>query len=482
MLAAMSTASSPSDSPSRRLLVLGAGPAGYPAAFRAAERGWDVTLVDRRPALGGTCLHAGCIPSKALLHAAETHALLRDGHTADMGIVPSAPPHLDLPVLRAWKEATIAKLADGLAFLAKRHHVRRLVGEAHLVAAPPTTGASALPSPPLALALDGTLHPADALLLAPGSVPALPRGWPAPSERIWTSDQALAVPCIPARLAIIGGGVIGLELGLAYAQLGASVTLLEALPAILPAADRDLLVPLLRVLRHTFAAIRTSVRILDLRETADAVALDLQAPSGAVATETFTHVLVATGRCPDPVFAAEAAAVGLVPDARGFLPPGPSALPAVYVAGDAATGPMLAHKATREALAIADAITLRRPFSPIAPADVPSVVYTRPTVAWTGLTETAAKAAARPVRVIKSQLAANGRALATGAPEGHYKLVLDPSTAVILGGGAVGQDADWAISAIAHAVAHHLRPADFALGIAPHPSLAESLASLGLEP
>lgn len=216
-----------------RLLVLGAGPAGYSAAFRAAERGWDVTLVDRRPALGGTCLHAGCIPSKALLHAADLFSTLRGERSADMGLLPSAPPRLDLPALRTWKDATLSKLADGLSFLAKRNHVHRIQGEARLVAAPAATA-----SAPLALDIDGDLHTADALLLAPGSIPTIPSGWPSPSERIWTSDQALALPCIPPRLAIIGGGVIGLELGLAYAGLGSSVTLLEALPALLPGADR----------------------------------------------------------------------------------------------------------------------------------------------------------------------------------------------------------------------------------------------------
>lgn len=461
-----------------RLLVLGAGPAGYPAAFRAAERGWDVTLVDRRPALGGTCLHAGCIPSKALLHAADLYATLRGERSAEMGLVPSAPPRLDLPALRSWKETTLAKLSDGLSFLAKRHHIGRIQGEARLVPAP--ADSSSGPSAPLALEIDGVIHSADALLLAPGSEPVIPSGWPAPSARIWTSDQALALPCIPPRLAIIGGGVIGLELGLAYAGLGSSVTLLEALPALLPGADRDLLVPLLRVLRRTFADIRTSIRILDLNETPDGVRLDIQAPDGSVAAETFTHVLIATGRRPAPAFAAAAASLGLAPDARGFLPPGPSPLPGVYVAGDAAAGPMLAHKATREALAIADAITQNTPFRPLPPDAIPSVVYTRPSVAWTGLTETAAKAASRPVRVIKEALAANGRALAVGAPEGHYKLIIDPGTSEILGGGAVGQDADWAISVISAAVALRLRPADLALGVVPHPAFAESLAALGL--
>jgi len=302
----------------------------------------------------------------------------------------------------------------------------------------------------------------------------MPRGWPAPSRRIWTSDEALALPEIPEKLAVIGGGNIGLELGLAYAGLGASVTVLEALPALLPMADRDLLVPLLRTFRKTFAALRTGVQILDLREDPDGVSIDLRAPDGATSTERYSHVLVATGRRPAAA-AAGAAEAGLLLDARGFLPAGPTNRPATYAAGDSATGPMLAHKATREAVEIVEALAQNRPPRPVDAAAVPSVLYTRPAIGWVGLTETAAKAASRPVRIAKSAFGANGRAIATGAPDGHVKLVIDPETDVLLGGAAVGEGADWVVGELANAIALKLRASDLAAGIRPHPSLSESI-------
>lgn len=462
------------DTPS--LVVLGGGPAGYPAAFLAADLGFDVTLVDSAPSLGGTCLHRGCIPSKALLHAARLASL--PALAAPLGIAYPLPA-VDLPRLRAWTASVVSRLSSGLDRLASARRIRRIQA----------TAAFASPDSLLLRAPDGTSTalPFANLLLAPGSHPILPPGWPAPSDRVWTSDQALALPCIPDSLLVVGGGVIGLELASVYAAFGTRVHLVELAPALVPGADPDLVVPLYRALRASFASIRLRSRILELTETPDGVSAVVESPDAPPSRETFSHVLVAVGRRP-ATDALNLAAAGLSADPRGFVAPPPSS--PILVAGDASPGgPMLAHRATHQAtslvLALAHHPSAPAPDAP--PPPIPSAVYTTPSLAWTGLTETAAKAASIPYVARKFPLAASGRALAEQAAEGFVKLLFDPDTQRLLGAAAVAPQADAIVAELTLALSSRLTAADIAAAVHPHPSYAEavaqaSLAALGLSP
>jgi len=440
------------------VVVIGGGPGGYSAAFRCAELGLETVVVDAGKRLGGACLFEGCIPSKALLHVA---AVLGEAERAKEFGVDFGEPRISLDPLRKWKtERVIGKLARGLASVARGKNVEVVGGRAVF-----EDGRS--------LRVQGdepqTIRFKHAIV-ATGSRPAPLPGLELTSERILDSTAALELPEIPARLLVIGGGYIGLELGQVYAALGSQVTLVEMTDGLLPGVDRDLVQPLARRCEKMFASIRLGTRVADLREVGDSV----QARVGED-TATFDRVLVAVGRRP------ETAGMGLETTRarlteRGFVEVderGRTADPHVWAVGDATGEPMLAHRAMRQGKVVAEAIAGRAvAFDNVV---VPAVGFTDPEIAWCGLTETAAAAAGRTVKVARFAWAASGRAATLGRSDGVTKLLVDPDTGRVLGVGLVGPGAGELIAEGALAVETALLAEDLALTIHTHPTLSETL-------
>ncbi len=443
------------------LVVIGAGPAGYPAAFRAADLGMAVTLVDLEDNPGGVCLFRGCIPSKALLHAAR---FLEEAREMRECGIDAGQPRVSLEGLRAWKGSVVRRLTGGLGQLSRARSVRWMRGRARFVS-------------PRELEVSGDGGPVrlefGAALLATGSRPAAIPGWPA-SPRVMDSTSALDLPEVPARLLVVGGGYIGLELGTVYAALGSRVTVVEMTPGLLPGADRDLVAPLARRLERRFEAIRLSTRVAAIRDegTACRVALDA---GGPVEEQTFDRVLVSVGRRPNTEELGLDLA-GIETDRRGFVVVDErrrTSNPAVWAAGDVAGEPMLAHKATHEGWVAVEAIAGRRvAFEPRA---IPAVVFTDPEIAWAGLTELEAGRLNQPVRVAKFPWTASGRALTLERTEGVTKLVLDADSGRVLGVGLCGVGAGEMIAEGALAIEMGAHAADLAMTIHPHPTLSETL-------
>ena len=446
------------------LTILGAGPAGYPAAFLASDLGWTVTLIDAASALGGTCLHRGCIPSKSLLHAAR---LLADAREAAAIGLDFAPPAIQLEKLRAWKESVTDRLAQGLAHLAKARGVR--VVQARAAFASPTQLRLTAP--------DGTAAAQDfeTLLLATGSVPAMPAGFPAGHPHLWDSTAALQLSEIPASLLVVGGGYIGLELGSVYAALGSRVVVVEMTGGLLPGADRDLIVPLAKRLRGIFQDVQLNTRVAGVADDPAGLRVTLEnVKTGEAREEIFAKVLVAVGRRPftDGLDLEKA---GIVLTDRGFISvdeTGRTANPRVFAAGDVAGNPMLAHKATHEARALVARLAGRAAHD-LAP--VPAVVFTDPEIAWVGLTETQAKEQGLEIKVSKFPWAASGRALTLDRADGVTKILADPGTGKLLGVAIAGPGAGDLISEASLALATGASAADLARAIHPHPTLAETL-------
>jgi len=438
--------------------VIGGGPGGYSAAFRCAELGLETVVVDTGKRLGGACLFEGCIPSKALLHVA---AVLGEADRAKEFGVDFGEPRISLDPLRKWKsERVIGKLARGLTSVARGKNVEVVGGRAVFEDA-------------RKLRVQGDEPQAirfKHVIVATGSQPAPLPGLTLVSDRILDSTAALELPEIPARLLVIGGGYIGLELGQVYAALGSQVTLVEMTDGLLPGVDRDLVQPLERRCEKTFASIHLGTRVSDLREVGDTI----QARVGED-TATFDRVLVAVGRRP------ETAGLGLETTRarlteRGFIEVderGRTADPHVWAVGDATGEPMLAHRAMRQGKVVAEAIAGR----PVAFDNVviPAVVFTDPEIAWCGLTETAAAAARQTVKVARFPWAASGRAATLGRSDGATKLLVDPDRGRVLGVGIVGPGAGELIAEGALAVETAMLAEDLALTIHTHPTLSETL-------
>lgn len=452
----------------KSLVIVGGGPAGYSAAFAAAKAGLAVTLVDKAPLLGGTCLHCGCIPSKALLHAAR---LLTETREAEAFGLHFARPDIRLDVLREWKENICRQLAGGLAQMAKMLKVD-------------VRHATATFESPAAV----MLHPADGdsaarlefenLLLCTGSASILPPGFPARHPALWTSTEALDIPEIPESLLVVGGGQIGLELGTVYAALGSKVTVVEMSSGLLPGADRDLLVHVSRRLRGLFSAIHLQTCVEGFEDAAGGgiQAILRHLKTDEVRREVFSKVLVAVGRRPATA-ELNVAAAGIQTTPQGFIrtetDDGQTSVPGIYAVGDVAGNPMLAHKAIHEARQF---VARRMGGAAAAPSPcIPSVSFTDPEVAWCGLTETEAKQKAIPVAVGKWHWAANGRACTLGRTDGVTKLLADPSTGRLLGAGIAGAGAAELISEMVLALEAGLNIKDVARAIHPHPTLSETL-------
>jgi len=443
-----------------QLVVVGAGPGGYAAAFHAAVLGLEVALVDPEANPGGVCLYRGCIPSKALLHAAK---VIHEARAAAEFGVRFGEPAIDVGRLRAWKDGVVGKLTGGLGQLTRQHKVRYVRGRARLL------DASTLE---IEEAAGGTTRLTfDHALLATGSRPVGLPGFPA-SPRVLDSTSALEIESVPGRLLVVGGGYIGLELGSVYAALGSRVTIVEMLPGLLPGVDRDLVRPLLKRLEAECEAIRLETRVAAVEEQGAGLAVRFD---GAAEPERFDKVLVAVGRKPNSEgIGLEGTRVRI--DERGFVEVDAqlrTAEPSLSAIGDLVGQPMLAHKASHEARTAVEAIAGRK--VAFEPAAIPAVVFTDPEIAWCGLTEDEAKAQSRPVEIARFPWAASGRALTLGRDDGLTKLVLEPGSERVLGVGIAGPGAGELIAEGVLAVEMGATARDLALTIHPHPTLSETV-------
>lgn len=443
------------------VLVLGGGPGGYTAAFRAADLGKSVVLVDRAPELGGVCLHVGCIPSKALLHAAsvidEARAL------RDSGIV-FAPPTIDVARLRARKEDVVATLAGGLAQLAKQRGVTRVTG----------TGRFSDAHEAVVETAEGVVRVRfGSAIIAVGSAPLRLPGLP-DDPRIVDSTGALALPDVPHRLLVVGGGIIGLEMATVYAALGSEVTIVEREPQLMPGCDPELVRVLQRTLSPRVAGIHTRTRIEGVELARDGVRVRFDGEV-APANDSFDRVLIAVGRraLGDTI---DAHAAGVAVDAHGQIAVDAtqrSNAPHVYAIGDVTGPPQLAHKAMHEAKVAAEVVAgLPAAFDARA---IPSVAYTDPEIAWAGLTETEARTRGIPVERATFPWTASGRALGAGRTDGLTKLLFAPDDGRLLGAGIVGIHAGELIAECVLAIEMGADARDLALAIHAHPTLSETI-------
>jgi dihydrolipoamide dehydrogenase len=444
-----------------QVLVLGAGPGGYTAAFRAADLGQQVLLVERWPTLGGVCLNVGCIPSKALLHAAKVidEASAMSEHGVRFG-----KPEIDLEALRGWKNRVVGKLTGGLAGLARQRKVEVVQGTARFVA--PHV---------VEVTHDGQSERIrfQHCIVAAGSepirLPFLPK-----DPRIIDSTGALELRRTDGRMLVIGGGIIGLEMACVYEALGARVTVVELTSQLIPGCDADLVKPLEKRLRPRYEQVLLNTRVTAVRAEADGIHVTFEDAKGST-TQVFEQVLSAVGRTPNGrTLNAEAA--GLKVDERGFIAVDRQMrtnVPHIFAIGDIVGQPMLAHKATHEGRVAAEVIAGQKSF--FDARVIPSVAYTDPEVAWVGLTETAAKAQGLTVEKGVFPWAASGRSLSVGRDEGFTKLLIDPATHRVVGGGIVGPNAGELIAEIALAIEMGAAAADIGLTIHPHPTLSESV-------
>lgn len=438
-----------------QVVVLGSGPGGYTAAFRAADLGLRTALVERDETLGGVCLNVGCIPSKALLHAARVIAETEEMATHGVSF---AKPKVDLPKLLEWKQSVVDKLTGGLVGLAKRRDVEVIHGVGKLI------GANSL-------AVGDREVTFDNLIIAAGSQPATIPGLP-DDERIIDSTGALSPASIPGRLLVIGGGIIGLEMACVYDALGAKVTVVEMLDHLLTGCDSDLVRVLSKRIGGRYEDVLLSTKAESIKPQKNGLKVEI---AGA-GSRMFDRVLVAVGRRPNGG-AINAEAAGVKVDGRGFI--GVDAkmrtnVPGIYAIGDIVGEPLLAHKAMHEAKVAAEVISgLDVEFDA---KTIPSVAYTDPEVAWMGLTETRAKAEDIAYEKAVFPWSASGRALGLGRDEGVTKLLFEPETDRLLGAGIVGVGAGDLIAEAVHALEMGANAEDIALTVHPHPTLSETIA------
>jgi dihydrolipoamide dehydrogenase len=448
-------AEEPSDDGRADVLVIGSGPGGYTAAFRAADLGLRTVLVERYPTLGGVCLNVGCIPSKALLHAARVIAETEEA--ADFGLSFGAPA-IDLDRLRVWKDEVVGTMTKGLDGLARRREVEVVHGEATF-------------SSPHTVSVDGTEIPFRNCIIAAGSRPISLPNLP-DDPRIVDSTGALELPDVPERLLVVGGGIIGLEMACVYDALGSQVTVVELTETLMPGCDRDLVKPLQRRIEGRYEAIKLETAVAGI-EAGDAGLVVAFEGASAGEPQAFDRVLLAVGRRANgDLLNAEAAGIevsesGLI----GVDEQMRTNVPHVFAIGDIVGEPMLAHKATHEGTTAAEAIAGHD--VAFDARSIPSVAYTDPEVAWTGLTET--HSGDVPYEKAVFPWAASGRAHATDRAEGHTKLLVDPESRRILGGGIVGPNAGELIAEIALAIEMGANATDLALTVHPHPTLSESV-------
>jgi dihydrolipoamide dehydrogenase len=447
------------------VVVLGAGPGGYTAAFRAADLGKKTVLIERYPSLGGVCLNVGCIPSKALLHVAKviTEAGEMSAHGVTFG-----PPQIDLDKLRGWKDSVIRKLTKGLSGLAKQRKVTVVEGR----------GEFSSPNMIRVDTKDGVKTVSfDHCIIAAGSSVARIPGFPYDNPRLIDSTGALALPEIPNRLLVIGGGIIGLEMATVFDALGTKITVVELMDGLVPGADRDVVRPLAKRLEKRYEKILLKTKVAKIETVKEGLKVTFESADDktATTTDTFDYALMAVGRRPNGR-EIKAEAAGVTVNERGFIPVDKQMrtnVPHIFGIGDIVGEPMLAHKATHEGKLAAEVIAGHK--VQFDARTIPSVAYTDPELAWMGLTETQAEKLGIAYEKAVFPWAASGRALATGRDEGMTKLLFDKDTKRILGAGMVGVNAGELIAETVLALEMGADATDIGLTIHPHPTLSETV-------
>ncbi|MDD5056412.1 MAG: dihydrolipoyl dehydrogenase [Sideroxydans sp.] len=445
------------------VVVLGAGPGGYTAAFRAADLGKQVLLIEKEKVLGGVCLNVGCIPSKALLHVAK---VINEAQEVSHHGVTFAKPKIDIDAIRTWKESVIAKLTGGLAALAKQRKVQVLRGTAKFTSPNSMTVQTA----------DGEkIVTFDHAIVAAGSSVARIPGFPYDDPRIIDSTGALALQDIPKRMLIIGGGIIGLEMATVYDALGSKISVVELADGLIPGADKDLVKPLHTRIAKRYEAIYLKTKVTKIEAQKAGLKVTFEGEQAPAEAQVYDRVLMAVGRRPNGR-EINAEAAGLTVNERGFIPVDKQMrtnVPHIFAIGDIVGDPMLAHKAVHEGKVAAENIAGHKSF--FEPLTIPSVAYTDPEISWMGLTETQAKAQNIEYEKAAFPWAASGRALSIAREEGSTKVLLDPKTRRILGMGIVGVNAGELIAEGVLALEMGADMEDIGLTIHPHPTLSETL-------
>ncbi|AAM38502.1 dihydrolipoyl dehydrogenase [Xanthomonas citri pv. citri] len=451
-----------------KMVVLGAGPGGYTAAFRAADLGLDTVLIERYASLGGVCLNVGCIPSKALLHAAAV--IDEVAHAGDFG-VDFGQPKITLDKLREYKEKVVGKLTGGLASMAKQRKVRTVTGVASFVS----------PNELEIVGDDGKtqLLRFEHCIIAAGSQAVKLPNFPWDDKRVMDSTDALELHDIPKTLLVVGGGIIGLEMATVYSALGSKVTVVEFMDQLMPGADKDLVKPLADRLKKQGVEVHLKTKATDVKADKSGITVSFEAAvegekPGLQAT-AYDRVLVAVGRSPNgKKIGAEKAGVTITE--RGFIPVDRQMrtnVPHIFAIGDIVGNPMLAHKATHEGKLAAEVAAGEK--KEWVARVIPSVAYTNPEIAWVGVTETEAKAKGLKVGVAKFPWAASGRAIGIGRTEGFTKLIFDEQTHRVIGGAIVGVHAGDLLAEIGLAIEMGAEAEDIGHTIHAHPTLSESV-------
>jgi dihydrolipoamide dehydrogenase len=444
------------------IVVIGAGPGGYAAAFYAADLGKKVLLIERDKRLGGVCLNRGCIPSKALLYA--THQITAARESEHRGITYAAPT-VDLEKLRTWKESILTKLGGGVAQLAKLRNVQVIQGKAYF------EGSQSLR---VENEQGQQFVNFDTAIVAVGSLPALPKAFDLGNPRVMTSTEALEIEDIPENLLVVGGGYIGMEMGTVYAALGSQVTVVEALDNILAGADPDLARPVVAAAKKAFKEIRLKARVNKMSTAGKQIKVEMEFADKKV-EELYDRVLVSVGR------AANSADLGLentkvVLDEKGFIKVNPKQQtddPHIYAIGDIAGGILLAHKAHKEGRIAVEVIHGEQSIN--QDIVMPAVVFTDPELAWCGLTEAEAKERGIKYAVSKFPWAASGRAMSFDRTDGVTKMIIDPDSERVLGVGICGAGAGELIAEAVLAIEMGATAEDIALSVHPHPTLSETM-------
>ena len=446
-----------------QLVVIGAGPGGYSAAFLAADLGMEVAIVDKEINPGGVCLYHGCIPSKAFLHAAK---IISEAKHAQAFGIEYPPPKIDINKLRGWKESVVSKLTAGLASLTRARKIKYFQGEASFINSHTLKIKKA----------DGCVEEIGFknAILATGSRPTVMPDLPK-SPDIWDSSAALELENVPENLLVVGGGYIGMELGTVYHGLGAKVSVVEMTPGLLPGADRDLTDVLYKRAKGLFAKIMLETKVVKMESSKNGITVFFADKEGKEFKEEYNKILVSIGRRPNSEnLGLENTKVKVTP--RGFVEVNDQRQttdPNIYAIGDITGDPMLAHKALHEGRVAVETIAGQK--AAFEPQAIPAVVFTDPEIAWCGLTEIDAAKVGLNITVVKFPWAASGRALTIDRTEGLTKLIIDPKTQRVLGVGIVGVGAGEMIAEGVVAIEMGAVVADLKLSIHPHPTLSETI-------
>ena len=452
------------DSKKGHVVVIGGGPGGYPAAFYAADLGYQVTIVDEELNPGGVCLYRGCIPSKALLHAAK---VINEAKEAEEYGVSFGKPKIDIKKLAGWKEQVINKMTGGLGQMTKMRKVNTIQGRATFQ-----------DNKSLAVKkVDGSdeVVTFDFAIIATGSRPTVIPQFDIGSPRVMDSTSGLELEELPGKLLILGGGYIGLEMGTVYAALGSAVTVVEMMPGLLPGADRDLVRHLEKRLKGVLDKVLLKTKVVELKDTGKEVQVTFEDAEGKRSEENFDRVLISIGRKPNSEnIGLENTSIKVTE--RGHIATDPqrrTAEPSIFAIGDVAGEPMLAHKATHEGKVAVEAIDGKKTI--FDPRAIPAVVFTDPEIAWCGVTESEAKEQKLKVKIAKFPWAASGRATTLGRDDGVTKLIVDEASDAVIGIGIAGPGAGDLIAEGVLAIEMGATVEDLALTIHPHPTLSETI-------